>query len=272
MLGDRSSFCGLLGDDFVGQEVFLQGWVRSRRDHGGLIFIDLGDYTGKVQTVVEPDKKEQFALAEAVRSEYVLAIRGTVRPRPEGTENKDVPSGTVEVLISEIELLSEAQTPPFFPDDDDVGEDLRLKYRFVDLRRQVMQDLLRTRHQIYRSVRGYLDNAGFCELETPILSKTTPEGARDFLVPSRLSPGRFYALPQSPQLYKQVLMCSGFNAYYQIVKCFRDEDFRANRQPEFTQIDIEASFIREEHIRELIEGLLVKIWKDAEGCRVKYSV
>lgn len=262
----RTHKCGELSVENIGCDVWLCGWVRRRRDHGGLIFADLADYTAYVQLVFTPDQKDTFRVGEQLRSEYVIRIKGRVRKRPEGTVNSSLVTGEIEVEVLEAELLSVSETPPFLIQDDaDTKEDLRLKYRFLDLRRPVMQDTLRLRHQVYRATRAYLDDQGFCEVETPVLTKPTPEGARDFLVPSRLSRGNFYALPQSPQLFKQVLMCSGLDRYYQIVKCFRDEDFRANRQPEFTQIDIEMSFVQEKDVQNLAEGLVKKIWEQAGG-------
>ncbi len=259
----RTTLCGLPRREQVGSELLLVGWVRRRRDHGGLIFVDLTDYSGFTQVVFTPEFEAAFSLGGALRLEYVIQVRGKVRARPEGTVNEGIPTGAVELEVYEATLLSPAQTPPFVIEDDvDAKEELRLSYRFLDLRRPVMQQTLRLRHQVYRSVRTYLDAHGFCEVETPILTKTTPEGARDFLVPSRLHPGAFYALPQSPQLFKQVLMCSSLDRYYQIVRCFRDEDFRANRQPEFTQIDLEMSFIREDDVKQIVEGLVSTVWRE----------
>ncbi len=259
----RSHLCGEVSAVDIGQEVSLCGWVRRRRDHGGLIFVDLTDRSGFAQVVFTPDLNEAFNEAEKLRSEFVIGVRGVMRGRPEGTINKDIPTGEVELEVKELEVFAAAETPPFLVQDDtDAKEELRLRYRFLDLRRPRMQEILRLRHKLNRATRNFLDSERFCEVETPILSKTTPEGARDFLVPSRLSRGEFYALPQSPQLYKQVLMCGGFDRYYQIARCFRDEDLRANRQPEFSQIDIEASFVNESHIKVLVEGLLRSIWKD----------
>ena len=262
----RTHLAGTLGEDLMGQEVRLAGWVRRRRDHGGLIFVDLADYTGICQIVFTPERKELFEAAERLRSEFVISVRGQVRKRPDESINANIPTGMVEVEVLEGELLSEAETPPFLiQDPTDAKEELRLKHRYLDLRRPRMQEILRTRHDVCQSTRTYLNNKSFCELETPILTKPTPEGARDFLVPSRMSRGHFYALPQSPQLFKQVLMVSSFDRYYQIVRCFRDEDFRANRQPEFTQIDIEMSFVNELDIQNLVEGLMSAIWKDCAG-------
>ena len=262
----RSVHCGEVSQSHVGNEISLSGWVRRRRDHGGLIFIDLSDFSGRVQLVAAPENKEVFSLFESLRSEYVISVTGTVRARPEGTINTNISTGAIEIDIKSGQLLSKSEPLPFMIEDiGEVKEELRLKYRFLDLRRDEMQKMLRTRHSVYKATRSYLDDLGFCEVETPILSKPTPEGARDFLVPSRMQHGFFYALPQSPQLYKQVLMCASLDKYYQIVKCFRDEDFRANRQPEFTQIDIEMSFIEEEQVQLLVEGLVTKIWKEAKG-------
>ncbi|MFN8389161.1 MAG: aspartate--tRNA ligase [Bdellovibrionota bacterium] len=266
----RSHKCGEPNAALIGQEITLSGWVRRRRDHGGLIFVDLGDHSGITQIVFTPEKSDAFSTGERLRSEYVVQVRGHLRARPEGNVNPQLSTGEVELLVDEAQLLSEAETPPFFIQDEiDAKEDIRLRYRFLDLRRPAMQSVLRLRHLVYQATRSFLDTNGFCEVETPILSKTTPEGARDFLVPSRLSPGWFYALPQSPQLFKQVLMCAGLDRYYQIVRCFRDEDFRANRQPEFTQIDIEFSFIDESDIQNTIEGLVKSIWQTAVGIELK---
>jgi len=265
-LGRRTQKCGVATAQQVGTEQVLCGWVRKRRDHGGLVFIDLADHSGFTQIVVAPEKEEAFKRAGEIRSEYVVTVKGRLRNRPEGTVNRGVPTGEVELVADELVVLSPAQTPPFaIADDVEIKEELRLKYRFLDLRRPRMQEILRLRHRVYQATRRYLDAEGFCETETPILTKTTPEGARDFLVPCRLSPGMFYALPQSPQLFKQVLMVSCLDRYYQIVRCFRDEDFRANRQPEFTQIDIEMSFIDESQISEMLEGLIQSIWQGAVG-------
>ena len=262
----RSHLCAEASLELVGTVLTLCGWVRRRRDHGGLIFVDLGDYTGITQVVFHPEAGASFTVGEQLRSEYVVQVSGTLRARPEGTVNANLPTGQVELVVSDAKLLSEAETPPFFIQDDiDAKEENRLRFRYLDLRRPAMQRILRTRHAVYRAARKFLDAHGFCEVETPILSKTTPEGARDFLVPSRFSPGFFYALPQSPQLFKQVLMCSGLDRYYQIVRCFRDEDFRANRQPEFTQIDLEFSFVEERDIQDVVEGLVASIWKEAAG-------
>ncbi len=268
----RSHYCGEVTEALIGHSVKLSGWVRKRRDHGGLVFIDLGDFSGRVQLVFNPEDADAFKLAESVRSEYVIQVEGVVVARPEGTSNADLKTGAIDVHINSATLLSSSEVPPFSPDDmTDAKEELRLKYRFLDLRRPEMQTMLRKRAQVYTSTRSYLNDKGFCEVETPILSKPTPEGARDFLVPSRMQHGSFYALPQSPQLFKQVLMCSGLDKYYQIVKCFRDEDFRANRQPEFTQIDIEMSFIEEDDVVAMAEGLAKRIWKDVGGVDLNYD-
>jgi aspartyl-tRNA synthetase len=257
----RTEYCGLTDTRFLGQRVTLFGWAHRRRDHGGVIFIDLRDREGLVQVVSDPDRAETFAAADRVRNEYVLKVTGVVRRRPEGTVNPALPSGEVEVLAHELEILNPSATPPFMMDEEHLSEEVRLKYRYLDLRREPMQKALRTRHATARAVREYLDENGFIEIETPVLYKSTPEGAREFLVPSRLHDGQFYALPQSPQLFKQLLMVSGFDRYYQIVKCFRDEDLRADRQPEFTQIDIETSFLEEGEIQEIMEGLVRHVFR-----------
>lgn len=268
-IGLRTQRCGEAHPRQAGEVVTLCGWVRRRRDHGGLIFVDLADYTGFTQVVFNPEQKEAFSIAESLRSEYVIAVQGTVRHRPEGTVNPGLPTGEVELVVQDVEVLSIAEPPPFpIQDNADLKEEVRLRHRFLDLRRPRMQQILRTRHRVYQASRRYLDEQRFCEVETPILTKTTPEGARDFIVPSRLAPGQFYALPQSPQLFKQVLMCAGVDRYYQIVRCFRDEDFRANRQPEFTQIDLELSFINEAEVSRLVEGLITEIWSHAVGVKL----
>jgi len=258
----RSHYCGHIDESLIDQEIEICGWVHRRRDHGGVIFIDLRDREGLVQLVFDPDRAESFALADSVRNEYVLHARGRVRRRPEGTENPDLPTGRVEVLGLELDVLNRSDTPPFMLDieDDEVSEEHRLRYRYVDLRRPPMIERLRMRSEITRVLRYFLDNNGFLDIETPMLTKATPEGARDFLVPSRLHNGSFYALPQSPQLFKQLLMVSGVDRYYQIVRCFRDEDLRADRQPEFTQLDIETSFIDEEEIMGLMEGMMRELF------------
>ncbi|MGJ8513206.1 aspartate--tRNA ligase [Carnimonas bestiolae] len=259
----RSHYCGQLNEGLVDQHVTLCGWVHRRRDHGGVIFLDLRDRDGVAQVVVDPDTPDAFANADRARSEYVLKIEGRVRMRPEGTQNPDKPTGMVEVLAKQVEVLNTAQTPPFPLDEHvKVGEDVRLKYRYIDLRRPEMIERLRLRSRATHSVRAFLEDNGFLDIETPTLTRATPEGARDYLVPSRVYPGSFYALPQSPQLFKQLLMVGGIDRYYQIVKCFRDEDLRADRQPEFTQIDIEASFIDETHIMSITEQMTRTLFKD----------
>lgn len=258
----RSHYCGKVDESLVDQEVELCGWVHRRRDHGGVIFIDLRDREGLVQVVYDPDREESFANAERVRSEYVLRIKGKVRLRPEGTDNPDMFTGKVEILGYELEILNASETPPFMLDTEDgeVNEELRLKHRYVDLRRESMFKRLKLRSEITRSLRNYLDDNGFMDIETPMLTKATPEGARDYLVPSRTHPGSFFALPQSPQIFKQLLMVSGMDRYYQIVRCFRDEDLRADRQPEFTQVDIETSFLDEEQIMGMMEEMMRQIF------------
>jgi len=239
----RSHYCGQVNESLLDKEVQLAGWVHRRRDHGGVLFIDLRDREGLVQVVFDPDRAAVFAEAERLRSEFVVSVKGKVRKRPAGTENATLPSGKVELLATELKLLNTAETPPFMLDEEGVNEERRLQFRYVDLRRPVMQQRLRLRHKIVSTLRNYLDDHGFIDLETPILTKPTPEGARDYLVPSRTHPGRFFALPQSPQIFKQLFMMSGFDRYYQVARCFRDEDLRADRQPEFTQLDVETSFL-----------------------------
>jgi aspartyl-tRNA synthetase len=258
----RSHYCGHLNEAHLDTTVTLCGWVHRRRDHGGVIFIDLRDREGIAQVVIDPDTAEAFANAERVRSEYVLRLTGLVRKRPAGTENPDMPTGMIEVLGKELEILNRADTPPFQLDDEDdeISEELRLRYRYIDLRRPAMFQRLKLRTQITRALRYHLDAQGFMDIETPMLTKATPEGARDYLVPSRTHPGSFFALPQSPQLFKQLLMMSGMDRYYQIVRCFRDEDLRADRQPEFTQLDIEASFMNEEELMVLMEGMIRELF------------
>ncbi|OBS09020.1 aspartate--tRNA ligase [Acidihalobacter prosperus] len=256
----RSHYCGTLEASLVDQEVVLCGWVNRRRDHGGVIFIDLRDRTGLAQVVFDPDLPEVFAQAERARGEYVLQVRGRVRRRPVGTENAAIPSGEIEVLGRELRVLNAADTPPFQLDEDDVGEETRLRYRYIDLRRPEMQRRLMLRAQVTRTLRRFLDDRGFLDVETPMLTKATPEGARDYLVPSRTHNGSFFALPQSPQLFKQLLMMSGLDRYYQIVRCFRDEDLRADRQPEFTQLDIETSFLEEEDVMSLMESMVRELF------------
>jgi aspartyl-tRNA synthetase len=259
----RTEYSGALNASYVDQTVTLFGWVHRRRDHGGVIFIDLRDREGIVQVVFDPDVEEHFKLADSVRSEYVIKVVGRVRKRIEGTINKDMPTGEIEVLGKELEILNKSETPPFQLDEyTDVGEDVRLKYRYLDLRRPEMQEKLRLRSKISSSIRRFLDDQGFLDIETPILTRETPEGARDYLVPSRTHEGKFFALPQSPQLFKQLLMVSGMDRYYQIARCFRDEDLRADRQPEFTQIDIEMSFISDDDIMTLTESMMSQLFKD----------
>jgi aspartyl-tRNA synthetase len=251
-----------VNESSIGKEVVLCGWVHHRRDHGGVIFLDIRDSSGLVQVVYEPENELSFSDAEKLRSEFVVRITGTVRKRPEGMINETMPTGNIEVVGTNLEILNQSPTPPFVPDDFQiVNEDLRYKYRYIDLRRASMQHKLTMRHKLNTCIRTYLNQRDFLDIETPMLTKATPEGARDYLVPSRVHPGEFYALPQSPQLFKQLLMISGFDKYYQIVRCFRDEDLRADRQPEFTQLDIEMSFIDEENILNLIEGLLKVVFK-----------
>ena len=259
----RSHYCGQLNETLADQEITLCGWVHRRRDHGGVIFLDIRDREGLAQVVFDPDREETFALADRVRSEYVVKVTGKVRARPAGAVNPNMASGAIEVLGYELEVLNQAETPPFPLDEySDVGEETRLRYRFIDLRRPEMAAKLKLRSRITSSVRRYLDENGFLDVETPILTRATPEGARDYLVPSRTHPGTFFALPQSPQLFKQLLMVSGFDRYYQIAKCFRDEDLRADRQPEFTQIDIETSFMDEKDIIGLTEGMIRQLFKE----------
>ncbi|MCX8048987.1 MAG: aspartate--tRNA ligase [Methylohalobius sp.] len=259
----RTHRCGELNQTHIGQEVALCGWVHRRRDHGGVIFIDLRDREGIVQAVVDPSVPEAFAKAEQVRSEYVIRVVGTVRHRPPGTENLNLPTGRIEVMVSAMEILNRAETPPFPIDSEvPVSEEVRLRYRYLDLRRPQMQARLRLRREVAGFLRRFLDAHGFYEIETPFLTKATPEGARDYLVPSRVHPHAFYALPQSPQLYKQLLMIAGFDRYYQIVRCFRDEDLRADRQPEFTQLDIETSFMDENEIMALMEEMMRQLFKE----------
>jgi aspartyl-tRNA synthetase len=259
----RTHYCGELTAALVERAVTLCGWAHRRRDHGGVIFVDLRDREGLAQVVFDPDRAEAFAIAERVRSEFVLRVTGKVRRRPQGTVNPDLPTGEVEVLAHELEILNASAPPPFQLDEENLSETVRLENRVLDLRREPMQRNLRLRHRAAMAARRFLDQHGFTEIETPVLYKSTPEGAREFLVPSRLHEGHFYALPQSPQLFKQLLMVAGFDRYYQIVKCFRDEDLRADRQPEFTQIDIETSFLQEEAIRGLMEELVRFMFREA---------
>ncbi|GAC1301399.1 MAG: aspartate--tRNA ligase [Steroidobacteraceae bacterium] len=256
----RTHHCGQIGESLVGQVVTVAGWAQRRRDHGGVIFVDLRDRSGLLQIVFDPDRAGIFALAERVRNEYVLKVTGLVRLRPSGTANSKLPSGRVEVLCQTLEILNRAEPLPFQLDEI-VSEEVRLRFRYLDLRREEMRERLLLRHRITRAMRQYLDDHGFVDIETPMLSKATPEGARDYLVPSRTHPGKFFALPQSPQIYKQLLMIAGFERYYQIVRCFRDEDLRADRQPEFTQLDIETSFLDQRDIQALMEGLLLHLFK-----------
>ena len=272
ILGDwkRSQYCGLLSAVEIGQDVCLMGWVQRRRDHGGLIFIDLRDREGIIQLALDPDRDpEAHAKADRVRSEYVVAVKGTVSARPQGTVNPKMKTGEVEVEVHELKILNTAQTPPFQIDEySEVAENIRLKHRYLDLRRPAIQSNLMLRHRVARTVRTYLDGKGFLEIETPILTKSTPEGARDYLVPSRVNPGTFYALPQSPQLFKQLLMISGYDRYCQITRCFRDEDLRADRQPEFTQIDCEMSFVNRDDVVTVMEGMIAAVFKEAIGVDV----
>jgi aspartyl-tRNA synthetase len=258
----RSHYCGQLNETFIDQSVTLCGWMHRRRDHGGVIFIDLRDREGLVQVVFDPDTQDAFAVAERVRGEYVLRVQGIVRYRPAGTENPELGTGKIEVLGKHLEILNTAETPPFQIDDIDINEETRLRYRYIDLRRPMMQERFKLRAQVTRSIRRFMDDNGFLDIETPMLTKATPEGARDYLVPSRTHEGEFFALPQSPQLFKQLLMMSGMDRYYQIVRCFRDEDLRADRQPEFTQLDIELSFVDEFIIRDLMETMIRGLFKD----------
>src|SRR6267154_178165 len=260
----RSHYCGQVDDKLIGQEVTVAGWVHWRLDHGGVIFVDLRDREGLLQIVFDPDAAAIFKEAERLRSEFVIKVKGRVRERPAGTVNANLASGRVELLAQELEVLNRSEPLPFQLDET-VGEEVRLKYRYLDLRREVMSQRLRLRHRITRSMRHFLDNNGFIDLETPMLTKATPEGARDYLVPSRTHPGKFFALPQSPQIFKQLLMIAGFDRYYQIVRCFRDEDLRADRQPEFTQLDIETSFLTQDAIMRLMEGLVRHFFKEVLG-------
>ena len=261
----RSHYCGLVTEALNGQTVSLCGWVNRRRDHGGVIFIDLRDREGYVQVVCDPDRPEMFKIAEDVRNEFCIQVKGLVRARPEGTTNDNLKSGKIEVLCQELIVLNASVTPPFQIDDDNLSETTRLTHRVLDLRRPYMQNNLMLRYRVAMEVRKYLDENGFVDIETPMLTKSTPEGARDYLVPSRVHDGQFFALPQSPQLFKQLLMVAGYDRYYQITKCFRDEDLRADRQPEFTQIDIETSFLTEEDIRDMFQGMIKRVFQNTIG-------
>jgi len=257
----RTHYCGEVDEALVGQEIEVCGWVHRRRDHGGVIFIDLRDREGLLQVVFDPDRPEIFAAAERIRSEYVLKVKGLVRPRPEGTVNPNMRTGQIEVLAHELETLNKSETPPFHHDEQ-ANEDIRLKYRYLDLRREEMLGNLMLRHKVTAAMRHFLDDHGFVDVETPMLTRATPEGARDYIVPSRTNPGKFFALPQSPQIFKQLLMMSGLDRYYQIVRCFRDEDLRADRQPEFTQLDIEMSFVDEAAVTGTMEELIRHVFKE----------
>ncbi|MFO1244978.1 MAG: aspartate--tRNA ligase [Ramlibacter sp.] len=261
----RTTYCGLVTEALMGQTVTLCGWVNRRRDHGGVIFVDLRDREGYVQVVCDPDRAEMFAAAEGLRNEFCIQVKGLVRARPEGTTNDNLKSGKIEVLCHELKVLNPSVTPPFQLDDDNLSETTRLTHRVLDLRRPYMQNNLMLRYRVAMEVRKFLDANGFVDIETPMLTKSTPEGARDYLVPSRVHDGMFFALPQSPQLFKQLLMVAGFDRYYQITKCFRDEDLRADRQPEFTQIDIETSFLTEEEIRAMFQGMITTVFKNTMG-------
>ena len=258
----RSHYCGEVNESLTGREIEVCGWVHRRRDHGGVIFIDLRDREGLLQVVFNPDRAEIFAAAERIRSEYVLRVKGLVRPRPDGTVNPNMRTGQIEVLAHELEILNKAETPPFHHDEQ-ANEDIRLKYRYLDLRREEMLGNLMLRHKVTMAMRKFLDDNGFIDVETPMLTRATPEGARDYIVPSRTHPGKFFALPQSPQIFKQLLMMSGLDRYYQIVRCFRDEDLRADRQPEFTQLDIEMSFVDESAVMDTMEDLMRHLFKEA---------
>ena len=263
----RTHYCGHLNREHIGQTVTLCGWAHRRRDHGGVIFIDLRDREGLAQIVIDPDTKDAFAIAETVRSEFVLKVVCKVRARPEGTVNPNLPTGEVEMLATEIEVLNPSLTPPFMLDDENLTETVRLEHRYIDLRRPAMQKNMMLRYRVAKTLRDYLDVNGFIEVETPMLTRSTPEGARDYLVPSRVHHGQFFALPQSPQLFKQLLMVGGIDRYYQIAKCFRDEDLRADRQPEFTQIDVETSFMSDDDIMDLMEVLTVKMFDELLGVK-----
>ena len=261
----RSNYCGLVTEALMGQTVALCGWVNRRRDHGGVIFVDLRDREGYVQVVCDPDRADMFKTAEGLRNEFCIQIKGLVRARPAGTVNDNLKSGKIEILCHELTVLNASITPPFQLDDDNLSETTRLTHRVLDLRRPYMQNNLMLRYKVAMTVRNYLDTHGFVDIETPMLTKSTPEGARDYLVPSRVQEGQFFALPQSPQLFKQLLMVAGYDRYYQITKCFRDEDLRADRQPEFTQIDIETSFLTEQEIRDMFQGMMVEVFKKTKN-------
>src|SRR5512134_1194344 len=261
----RSEYCGRINRKHLGQTVTLFGWVNRRRDHGGVIFVDLRDREGLVQVVCNPDSPETFRTADRLRAEFVIRVDGTVRERPAGTVNPELASGEVEVLARTITILNASLAPPFQIDDEHLSETVRLENRVLDLRRPIMQKNLRLRHAVARAVRSFLDGQGFIDVETPMLTRSTPDGARDYLVPSLIHAGEFYALPQSPQLFKQLLMIAGYDRYYQIVKCFRDEDLRSDRQPEFTQIDIETSFLDQHAITILVEQLIRHVFKEGIG-------
>ncbi|MZG70467.1 aspartate--tRNA ligase [Staphylococcus aureus] len=270
-MSKRTTYCGLVTEAFLGQEITLKGWVNNRRDLGGLIFVDLRDREGIVQVVFNPAfSEEALKIAETVRSEYVVEVQGTVTKRDPETVNPKIKTGQVEVQVTNIKVINKSETPPFSINEENVNvdENIRLKYRYLDLRRQELAQTFKMRHQITRSIRRYLDDEGFFDIETPVLTKSTPEGARDYLVPSRVHDGEFYALPQAPQLFKQLLMISGFDKYYQIVKCFRDEDLRADRQPEFTQVDIEMSFVDQEDVMQMGEEMLKKVVKEVKGVEI----
>ncbi len=274
MMTKRTAYCGEITESYIGEKITIKGWVQKRRDLGGLIFIDLRDREGIVQVVFNPDLSgEALALAEKIRNEYVLSVTGTVVARGEGTVNSNLKTGKVEIHVEEVQIINEAKTPPFMIDDQmEVSEDVRLKYRYIDLRRPAMMETLKMRHNVTTSFRNFLNDNGFLDVETPILTKSTPEGARDYLVPSRVHKGEFYALPQSPQIFKQLLMVSGFDRYYQIARCFRDEDLRADRQPEFTQIDMEMSFMDKEQIISLVEDMMKKLMTDVKDVSVQLPI
>ena len=267
----RTHYAGQIDRSFIGETVQVAGWVHRRRDHGGVIFVDLRDREGLLQVVFNPDQTAIFAEAERLRGEYVLSVSGVIRERPQDMFNPKMASGEVELVAAELQVLSKAETPPFHHDEH-ASEELRLRYRYLDLRREDVQGNLLLRHRVTRALRDYLDANGFVDIETPMLTRATPEGARDYLVPSRTHPGKFFALPQSPQIFKQLLMMSGFDRYYQIVRCFRDEDLRADRQPEFTQLDIETTFLEEEGIMGLMEDLIRGTFKQVLGVRERIEL